>query len=154
MELHEVTKITTKQKRRLGQGHGTGRVKTAGRGTKGQKARNSVPRMFEGGALPLIKRLPFLRGKGRNNSLQTKPVVINVASLNSLPKNAEVTIKVLVDHNILNADEVGMSGVKILGDGELTTPLVVMLPVSKSAAEKIVKAGGRVEDTVTGQVPE
>jgi large subunit ribosomal protein L15 len=66
MNLNNLAKITTKPKRRLGQGHGSGRVKTSGRGTKGQNARSNRSLSFEGGALPLIKRLPFRRGKGKN----------------------------------------------------------------------------------------
>lgn len=145
MQLHELQSIKNKGKRRLGQGHGSGRMKTAGRGTKGQKARYDIPLDFEGGALPLIKRLPFLRGKDRNNSLQPKPIVVNVSALNTLPKNSDVTIETLIKHNILTGKEAQTRGVKILGDGELTLPLVVKVPVSKSAEEKILKAGGRVE---------
>ena len=66
MELNKLAKTTVKTKKRLGQGHGSGRVKTSGRGTKGQKARGKIPLRFEGGALPLIKRMPFHRGKGKN----------------------------------------------------------------------------------------
>lgn len=151
MELHQLTKATTKEKRRLGQGHGSGRVKTSGRGTKGQKARNKVALNFEGGALPLTKRLPFLRGKGRNNPLQPKPVVINLATLNKLPKNAEVTAEFLIAQGIIDAAEADRRGIKILGDGELTVPLVFKLPVSKRAQDKITKAGGRVEALVAQQ---
>ena len=66
MKLENLTKVTDRKKKRLGQGHGSGRGKTGGRGTKGQKARGKVSLTFEGGALPLIKRLPFHRGKGKN----------------------------------------------------------------------------------------
>lgn len=145
MQLHELRSITTKGRRRLGQGHGSGRVKTAGRGTKGQKARNSVPLWFEGGALSLIKRMPFHRGKGRNASFRPDPVVVNVGQLNTLPKNTKVDLEVLIKHTIVTASEATAKGVKILGDGELTTPLTVLLPVSKGAEEKIRKAGGTVE---------
>jgi len=78
MNLSHIGKLKTKKKKRVGQGHGSGRGKTAGRGTKGQKARSKVAIYFEGGALPLTKRLPFLRGKGRNRSLQDKKFVVNV----------------------------------------------------------------------------
>lgn len=148
MELHTLTKTITKEKRRLGQGHGSGRVKTSGRGTKGQKARTNIPRSFEGGALPLIKRLPFLRGKSRNASLQNAPVVINVALLNSLPSNTEVTIESLVKHNIVVAKAAERYGVKILGDGELAISLAVKLPVTQGARLKILNAGGSVEPDI------
>lgn len=149
MELHSLTRVTTKGKRRLGQGHGSGRVKTGGRGTKGQHARNTVPLSFEGGALPLIKRLPFLRGKDRNPSLRVKPVVLNVADLNRLPKNSDVTIEFLISQKVVAARDAENRGVKILGDGDLTVPLTVRLAVSESAREKIVKAGGKVEPVTT-----
>lgn len=144
----ELIKITTKKKRRLGQGHGSGRVKTSGRGTKGQKARGKIPLSFEGGALRLIKRLPFRRGKGRNKSFKRQPIIVNVKTLNLLAKATVVDLETLIKHNILDAKEAKEFGVKILGDGELTVALTVKVPVSKGAAQKIEHAGGRVEATV------
>jgi large subunit ribosomal protein L15 len=144
MNLTDLPKTVEKSKRRLGQGHGSGRVKTSGRGTKGQKARGKIPLRFEGGALPLIKRLPFRRGKGRNRSLRPTPVVINVKALNLLPKDTIVDIESLIKHHIVAADDAHLYGVKILGDGELSIPLTVKLSVSKGAAQKIEKAGGKV----------
>ncbi len=144
MQLHALQKIVDKKKRRGGQGHGSGRVKTAGRGTKGQKARNKVSLSFEGGALPLIKRLPFHRGKGRNKPLAKKPVILNVKYLNLLPKNTDVTIESLVKNKLVDAREAKEYGVKILGDGELSIPLTVHIAVSKGAKAKIEKAGGQL----------
>ena len=140
----ELNKTTTKKLRRVGRGAGTGRGKTSGRGTKGQKARRNIALGFEGGALPLIKRLPFLRGKGRNNSLKAKPVIINVKVLDLLPPKSVVDIETLIKHNIVVASEAKKFGVKILGDGELKNAVTVKLPVTKSAKEKIEKAGGSV----------
>ena len=145
MNLTNLVKSTTKKKRRVGLGHGSGRGKTAGRGMKGQKARSSVPLDFEGGALPLIKRLPFLRGKSRNNSLNRDFLVVNVEDLNKLPKNTIVDVDSLVKHKLVKQDKAKKSAVKILGDGELTVALIVKLPVSKTAREKIEKAGGKIE---------
>lgn len=68
MNLSQLPKIVHRSKKRIGRGHGSGKVKTAGRGSKGQKARGKIPAGFEGGQLPLIKRLPLLRGKGKNIS--------------------------------------------------------------------------------------
>lgn len=144
MNLSHVTKIKAKSKKRVGQGHGSGRGKTAGRGTKGQKARNKVAIYFEGGALPLTKRLPFLRGKGRNRSLQEKSIVVNVQALNVFSKGAEVTVESLAKYGIVELEVAKQKGVKILGDGDLQIALTVKLPVSKGAAEKITKAGGTV----------
>src|SRR6266699_1088649 len=104
MNLSNVTKLKTKSKKRVGQGHGSGRGKTAGRGTKGQKARNKVAIYFEGGALPLTKRLPFLRGKGRNKSLQEKAYVINVVALNVFPKGTEITLESLAKQGIVELE--------------------------------------------------
>lgn len=147
MNLHTLSKVTTKSKKRLGQGHGSGRVKTAGRGTKGQKARHSIPLHFEGGALPLIKRLPFVRGKAKNFSLQPVPVIINLKSLQTQPKDTKITVEFLVKQGFVKADEAKKRGVKILGTGKLETSLVVLVPTSKSAQAIIEKAGGRVETT-------
>lgn len=138
-------KITTKKMRRLGQGHGTGRAKTSGRGTKGQNARSKRALSFEGGALPLIKRLPFRRGKGRNYSLQNKAIIINLRTLSILPDKSVVDIELLIKHNIVVAADAKKLGVKILGDGELKNVFTVKLPVSTSARSKIEKAGGTVE---------
>ena len=143
MNLSNLEKIKTKSKKRVGLGHGSGRGKTSGRGQKGLKARGSVPLDFEGGALPLIKRLPFLRGKGRNKSFKVKEVVINVSALNGLKKDSVVDVAFLINAKIVNEDA-KTTGVKILGDGELGVALNIAVPTSKGAAEKIVKAGGSV----------
>lgn len=145
MNLSHLDKIKAKKKKRVGQGHGSGRGKTSGRGTKGQKARNTVSIYFEGGALPLTKRLPFLRGKGRNRSLRAKPVILNVAALNVFSAGTVVTLEELAKQKLIVLEAVKYSGVKILGDGELQVALTVKLPVSKGAAEKIKKAGGTAE---------
>jgi len=145
MNINSLIKTTEKSKKRLGQGHGSGRVKTSGRGTKGQNARNKVPIYFEGGALPLIKRLPYRRGKGKNKLFKKKPIVINVKVLNLLGKDTVVDLKTLVKHNIVDEKEAKIYGVKILGDGELKSALIIKLPISKSASEKVKKAGGKIE---------
>lgn len=142
--MQELSKTNTKKLRRLGRGAGSGRGKTSGRGTKGQKARRNIGLGFEGGALPLIKRLPFLRGKGRNNSLKAKPVVINVKVLDILPAKSVVDIDTLIKHNIVVASEAKKFGIKILGDGELKNSYTVKLPVTNQAKTKIEKAGGSV----------
>lgn len=144
MHLGNIEKTTTRGKKRVGLGHGSGRGKTAGRGMKGQKARNSVPLDFEGGALPLIKRLPFLRGKGKNKPLKKDPFVINVGALNVLPKNTVVDIENLAKFHLVKLEDAKNVGVKILGDGDLSVSLKVNIPASKGAIKKIEKAGGSV----------
>ncbi len=144
MNLNNLVKIVKRQKRRLGQGYGSGRGKTAGRGTKGQKARGMVAISFEGGALPLIKRLPFMRGKGRFKPVSKKPVILNLDSLNSLKKGSKVDLKTLIENKLVDKDRAKTNGVKILGNGNISIPLDINLPVSKSAALKIEKAGGKI----------
>lgn len=144
MNLNNLTRATESRKKRLGQGHGSGRGKTAGRGTKGQKARGKIPLRFEGGALALIKRMPFRRGKGKNKLFKNKPIVINVKILNLLKANEKVNIKTLASYRIVNEKEAQNYGVKILGDGDLKVPLTVEIPTSKGALKKIEKAGGKV----------
>jgi large subunit ribosomal protein L15 len=148
MDLSNLEKLPTKKKRRLGMGHGSGRGKTGGRGTKGTKARGSVPLDFEGGALPLMKRLPFLRGKGKFKVFKPTPVVIPVDSLNVFAKNDTVDRESLIKHKLIPADTAKRNGVKILGGESLTVALTVKVPVSKSAAEKIKTAGGSVENGI------
>lgn len=134
-------KSVSKGKRRLGRGHGSGRGKTAGRGTKGQKARGRVRMGFEGGQLPLTKRMPFLRGKGKNKRRVPKPRAIPVQTLNSLPPGTSVTLDILRAHRIIDA---GVARVKIVFGGGVTVPLTVLLPCTKHAREAIERAGGNV----------
>lgn len=145
MNILDIEKLKKKKKRRVGQGHGSGRGKTAGRGMKGQKARGDVPLDFEGGNLPLIKRLPFLRGKGKNKSFKEQPVILNVEALNVFGKNETVDVETLAKYKLVKLEDVNKhAGVKILGDGNLEVPLTVKVRVSKGAEEKITKAGGTV----------
>ncbi|OGH18997.1 MAG: 50S ribosomal protein L15 [Candidatus Levybacteria bacterium RIFCSPHIGHO2_12_FULL_38_12] len=148
MNLHTLPKTTQKKKKRLGAGLGSGRGKTAGRGTKGQKARGKIPLYFEGGALPLIKRLPFRRGKGKNKVFKKKQICINVKNLSQFPKGSKIDLKFLIEKKLVTDEDARMYGVKILGDGELLIPLTVVLPVSKGARKKIEKAGGKIEITL------
>lgn len=144
MNIHELPKITSKRKRRLGRGSGSGRGKTAGRGTKGQKARGKVKLGFEGGQLPLTKRLPMRRGKERNKPLKPKSLIVNLKYLNLLPEEITVNLENLIKYGIVKSDEARLFGVKILGEGELKKPLKIELPCSKGARKKIEKAGGTV----------
>src|SRR3989344_9638157 len=111
MKLENLPGITDRKKKRLGQGHGSGRGKTGGRGTKGQKARGKISISFEGGALPLIKRLPFRRGKGKNKAFKKKPVVVNVKVLNLLKKDSIVDINTLIKNKIVDEKDAKMYGV-------------------------------------------
>lgn len=146
MKLSKLPKITKRRKKRVGLGHGSGRMKTAGRGTKGQKARGKIPARFEGGALSIIKRLPMQRGRARNKVFKRRPIAINVKVLNTLSKNTIVDLNGLIKHNIIEKEDADIYGVKILGEGKLDVPLHVVLPCSKGARKKIEAAGGKVEN--------
>lgn len=143
MKLNTLPKIKSRSQKRIGLGHGSGRGKTAGRGTKGQKARGKIPLRFEGGALSIIKRLPFKRGRSRNRSFGKKPIAVNVKVLNMLPKNTIVDVSALISHKIVDEEQAKLYGVKILGEGTLTVPLTVKIRCSKGALKKITKAGGK-----------
>ena len=126
---------------RVGRGHGSGNGKTAGRGQKGQKSRSGgkVRVGFEGGQMPLYRRLPKRGFKNRN----TKEIVgINVEALNRFEDGAEVTIAALVESGLVSNPK---DGVKILGNGERTKKLTVKVTaVSEGAKAKIEAAGGTV----------
>lgn len=140
MSLSTLPQITHRPKKRLGRGYGSGKGgHTSSRGAKGQHARNKVAIWFEGGQLPLIKRLPFQRGKGRFKSLKPKPLIINLKYLNALPANTKVTVETLVKYKLINSHDAHY-GVKILGGGKLAKPLTILLPMSKSAEKAIKKA--------------
>ena len=126
---------------RRGRGHGSGNGKTAGKGHKGQKARSGAPRPgFEGGQLPLYRRLPK---RGFTNINSKEIVAINVGTLNAFDEGAVVTVEALVEKGIIKNPK---DGVKILGNGELTKKLEVKVNAfSASAAEKIQAAGGIAE---------
>ena len=126
---------------RRGRGHGSGNGKTAGKGHKGQKARSGAPRPgFEGGQMPLFRRIPKRGFKCRN----TKEIVaLNVSDLNRFDDKAEVTVEALKEIGLIKNSR---DGVKILGNGELTKSLTVKVDAaSKSAIEKIEAAGGKFE---------
>ena len=126
---------------RRGRGHGSGNGKTAGKGHKGQKARSGAPRIgFEGGQMPLYRRIPKRGFKNRN----TKEIVaINVSSLEKFDNGSTVTVESLVESGIISNPK---DGVKILGNGELTKKLTVQVNAfSASAKEKIEALGGNAE---------
>ena len=126
---------------RRGRGHGSGNGKTAGKGHKGQKARSGAPRPgFEGGQMPLYRRLPKRGFKCRNSK---DIVAINVSELNRFEDGAEVTPAALLASGAIS--RLG-DGVKLLGNGEVTKKVNVKVnAVSESAKTKIEAAGGTVE---------
>ena len=141
MKLHDLAppKGATSAKRRVGRGTGGKGHKTAGRGTKGQKARNTVPAGFEGGQLPLMQRIPKL--KGFKNPFRVEYTPVNLAALEALDAD-EVTVQVLVEAGLVRPKAL----VKVLGQGSLSRPVRVSAHAfSKSAEAAITAAGGSVE---------
>ena len=126
---------------RRGRGHASGNGKTAGKGHKGQKARSGAPRPgFEGGQMPLYRRLPKRGFKNRNAK---EIVAINLSDLEQFEDGAEVTVETLLDAGVIKK---ALDGVKILGNGELTKKLNVSVNAfSESAKEKIEALGGKAE---------
>ncbi|MCI8624967.1 MAG: 50S ribosomal protein L15 [Lachnospiraceae bacterium] len=126
---------------RRGRGHGSGNGKTAGKGHKGQKARSGAPRPgFEGGQMPLFRRIPK---RGFHNRNSKEIVGINVDVLNRFEDGAVVTVESLIEMGIVKNPK---DGVKILGSGELTKKLDVKVNAFSAAAiEKIKALGGNAE---------
>jgi large subunit ribosomal protein L15 len=129
---------------RIGRGQGSGLGKTAGRGTKGQQSRTGAPiaRGFEGGQVPLRRRLPK---RGFTNIFAKDYTEVNVGSLAQLPAGAVVDGATLKQLGVIA--RIGRDGIKLLGNGELTVALTVKAAkFSASAREKILAAGGTAED--------
>ena len=126
---------------RRGRGHGSGNGKTAGKGHKGQKARSGAPRLgFEGGQMPLYRRIPKRGFKNRN---RLEIVAINISALEKFDNGADVTVDTLIESGIVKNPK---DGIKILGNGELTKKLNVKANAfSASAKEKIEALGGSCE---------
>lgn len=144
MKLHELQPAegSTRQRKRIGRGPGSGWVKTAGKGSKGQKARSGGGTRpgFEGGQMPIHRRLPK---RGFTNVFKKNIVVVNIGDLARFESGAVVDQAALVRSGLIKGRH---DGIKLLGEGTLENPLTVKLDaVSRSAREKIEAAGGSVE---------
>ena len=144
MKLHELSPApgSTRDVKRIGRGHGSGNGKTAGKGHKGQKARagRGIRAGFEGGQMPLHRRIPK---RGFNNIFATPYTAINVAVLNRFEDGAVVNTEALLNAGIINK---APYGVKILGNGKIEKKLTVQVAAySESAKAKIEAAGGKAE---------
>lgn len=146
MKLYDLAPApnSTTRKRRLGRGTGSGIGKTSGKGTKGQNSRSGggVRQGFEGGQMPLIRRLPK---RGFNNKRFSKEfTVINVSDLNVLEDKTVVTAELLLEKNLISS--LAPYGLKVLGSGNLEKSLTIRAnKFSETALSKIVKAGGKAE---------
>ena len=145
MKLHELEKNigATHRKKRVGRGRGSGLGKTSGKGQKGQKARSggSINPVFEGGQLPLYRRLPK---RGFSNYLfKTEYAVINVEDLNVFDNGTVVTPALLKEKGIIKKQ---LKGIKVLGNGKLEKKLTIQAnKFSTSALEKIKESGSKAE---------
>lgn len=145
MKLHELSPAvgSNKDVKRIGRGHGSGNGKTAGKGHKGQNARSGggVRIGFEGGQMPLARRIPK---RGFNNIFAKEYAIINVSDLNKFVDGTVVDAELLKASGLVKKL---CDGVKVLGNGELTSKNLTVKAVkfSETAKEKIEKAGGKVE---------
>ena len=144
MKLHELSPAegSVKDSYRKGRGPGSGNGKTAGKGHKGQNARSGggVRPGFEGGQIPLYRKLPK---RGFHNKFATNYAIVNVSALNVFEDGAVVTTEALLEKRIIRKT---LDGIKVLGNGELTKKLTVQANVfSATAKEKIEAAGGKTE---------
>ena len=144
MKLHELQPAigSTTAPKRLGRGVGSGLGKTSGKGHKGAKARSGGGKRpgFEGGQMPLTRRLPK---RGFTNIYRKEYAAVNVSELNVFEDGTEITSEMLINAGLVNKVK---AGVKILGGGELTKKLTVNVEkVTASAKEKIEAVGGKVE---------
>ncbi|OGM75553.1 50S ribosomal protein L15 [Candidatus Woesebacteria bacterium RIFOXYB1_FULL_38_16] len=140
-------KVVTRRRKRLGRGYGSGKGgHTVGRGQKGQKARTKVDVLFEGMKVKksLLRRLPIQRGKGKFKTLEKSPMVLNLARLSVFGEGSMVNLSEVIKAKLVDAKEAKSRGVKILGQGNIEKKLQIDLPISKSAALKVVKAGGKI----------
>ena len=143
MKLHELSPApgSVKERKRIGRGAASGQGKTAGKGHKGQKARSGAPRPgFEGGQMPLYRRLPK---RGFTNINSKEIVGINVSVLERFENDSVVSVETLLETGVIKNPQ---DGVKILGNGELTKKLVVKANAfSEGAKAKIEAVGGTCE---------
>jgi large subunit ribosomal protein L15 len=144
MKLNELSppKGSRKTRKRLGRGVGSGKGKTAGRGTKGQNSRSGggVRQGFEGGQMPLHRRLPK---RGFTNIFKKKIAVVNVRDLSKLESGSVVDEAALIRAGLVKGRR---DGIKLLGHGQIKIPLTIKVnAVSKDAREKIIEAGGNVK---------
>lgn len=143
--MRELPKITSKKKKRVGRGYGSGKGgHTAGRGQKGQKSRSTIHPLFEGikTTKSMLRRLPHLRGKTKFKGA-AKPIPVSLDSLEALKVGSKIDIETLVKANIVDAVLAKKKGVKIL-NGKLTKKMTIELPISSSAAKTVEKLGGKI----------
>lgn len=143
MDFFNLVKIVDRQKKRVGRGIGSGKGKTSGRGTKGQKARGKVALGFIGGTLPFYKKIPFRRGIG-NSPRSVKALLVPLEKLSAFEDKSEVTVLGLIEKKLVDEKEAKRKGIKIVNKGQIKKSLTITVPISYQAKAKIEKAGGKV----------
>lgn len=144
----QILKTVDRRAKRIGRGYGSGKGgHTVGGGQKGQKSRGrgKIGVMFEGQKMKksFIKKLPLQRGRGKFGP-KDKPVIVKLGYLNLFASGSKVDLNALIKEGIVDKADAEGFGVKILGDGKLTKKLTIEVPISKSAAKAVEKAGGKV----------
>jgi len=144
----QVLKTVDRRAKRIGRGYGSGKGgHTVGSGQKGQKSRGrgKIGVMFEGQKMKksFIKKLPLQRGRGKFGP-KDKPIIVKLGYLNLFASGSKVDLNALIKEGIVDKADAEGFGVKILGDGKLTKKLTIEVPISKSAAKAVEKAGGKV----------
>jgi len=140
--LSSLKKISQKKSKIIGRGQGTGKAKTSGRGQKGQNARHAMSvthSHYEGGQRPLMKRLPYRRGKG-NSKMSTKPIILTIDVLDKIGIKGPITISLLVEKGLILREEVQKRGVKILGGNQdlKSYGIKITQESSKDASDKLL----------------
>jgi large subunit ribosomal protein L15 len=148
MRLHDLSPApgSRTSSKRIGRGHGSGKSKTAGKGSKGQNARagGGVPNYFEGGQLPLVRKLPYRRGF--NNPFRKIYREVNISVLGVFPEGSTIGPEELEIFGLLRGDK---GNIKVLGDGEMPFKLNVRAhKFTKGARSKIEAAGGTAEEII------
>lgn len=145
MKLHLRPSLVTKVSKRLGRGYGSGKGgHTSGRGTKGQKARGKIPAHFIGTSWVWFKRLPFIRGKSRFNSIR-KTLTIDLAMLTRLKASSRVNAETLYQAGLITLADKTRAKIKVVGSGPIAKKLILEIPASQAAGQAVIKAGGELK---------
>lgn len=144
MRIHELSPAegSRKKRKRVGRGPGSGHGKTSCRGHKGQKSRSGGRARlgFEGGQMPLQRRLPK---RGFNNIFRKNYSIVNIKDLSGFEPNSNVNLESLREAGLVKKER---DGIKLLGDGEISHPLIIQVnKASKTAKEKVEASGGKIE---------
>lgn len=138
--LNTLPQLIQKRKPQIGRGYGSGRGAKSGRGTtRHQASREKIKEDYEGGQNKLTKKFPLLRGKSKNKSVQSTTVAVSLSRLERMPSKTTVTLASLIKAGIISKQD-AKNGVKIVSKGVFTKNLIIEVPISKKAAQKVAKS--------------